>query len=223
MHIGLIGGIGPAATDYYYRRLIKAFAHLDEDLDLTIAHADTPTLIDNLDRNDEGSQVVIYNRLAQRLIRGGAGCVVVSSIAGHFCIDAFKAISPLPVVDMRVAVDEAVGERKLGRVGIIGTRTVMASRFYGGIDSAEVIPPSGDELDAVHEAYIAMAASGVVTDEQRAVFDGACEKLIESAGVDAVMMAGTDLALAYREGETRFPIVDCAAVHVDAIVRFATS
>jgi aspartate racemase len=26
MHIGLIGGIGPAATDFYYRRLISAFA-----------------------------------------------------------------------------------------------------------------------------------------------------------------------------------------------------
>ena len=26
MHIGLIGGIGPAATDYYYRRLIATFA-----------------------------------------------------------------------------------------------------------------------------------------------------------------------------------------------------
>jgi len=26
MHIGLIGGIGPAATDYYYRRLISTFA-----------------------------------------------------------------------------------------------------------------------------------------------------------------------------------------------------
>lgn len=26
MHIGLIGGIGPAATDFYHRRLIAAFA-----------------------------------------------------------------------------------------------------------------------------------------------------------------------------------------------------
>jgi aspartate/glutamate racemase len=26
MHIGLIGGIGPAATDFYYRRLISTFA-----------------------------------------------------------------------------------------------------------------------------------------------------------------------------------------------------
>ena len=29
MHIGLIGGIGPAATDYYYRRIIEVAARRD--------------------------------------------------------------------------------------------------------------------------------------------------------------------------------------------------
>jgi aspartate/glutamate racemase len=36
MHIGLIGGIGPAATDFYYRRLISTFASKKAALDLTI-------------------------------------------------------------------------------------------------------------------------------------------------------------------------------------------
>jgi aspartate racemase len=39
MHIGLIVGIGPAATDFYYRYLIAAFARAGRDLDLTMAHA----------------------------------------------------------------------------------------------------------------------------------------------------------------------------------------
>jgi aspartate/glutamate racemase len=43
MHIRLIGGIGPAATDFYYRRLIAAFASRKTPLEPTIAHADTPT------------------------------------------------------------------------------------------------------------------------------------------------------------------------------------
>ena len=47
-HIGLIGGIGPAATDYYYRRIIAAYAESDLELGLTIAHADAPTLLRNL-------------------------------------------------------------------------------------------------------------------------------------------------------------------------------
>ena len=133
MHIGLIGGIGPAATDFYYRRLISTFASKKAALELTIVHADTPTLLSNLVSNDAAAQVAIYMRLTNRLVAAGAGCVVVTSIAGHFCIDAFKAASPLPVVDMISEVGRAIERRGLKRIGILGTRTVMETRFYGGV------------------------------------------------------------------------------------------
>jgi len=223
VQIGLIGGIGPAATDYYYRSLIAEFANRQETLDLTIVHADTPTLLDNLERNDIEAQVAIYSRLADRLVSAGAECVVVTSIAGHFCIDTFKEISPLHVVDMLTEVNEAIKARKLDRVGILGTRTVMETRFYSGISTAEVIPPSGNTLDNVHSAYVEMAASGSVTSSQRTVFDSACKQLFKEAEVDAIMLGGTDLALVYGERQTDFPLVDCAAIHVKAVVRTVTS
>ena len=69
MHIGLIGGIGPAATDYYYRRLISTSAKMDVTLELTIVHADTPTLLRNLASNDGAAQTAIYDRLTNRLKR----------------------------------------------------------------------------------------------------------------------------------------------------------
>ena len=222
MQIGLIGGIGPAATDYYYRSLIKKFADRQRALDLTIVHADTPTLLGNLERNDIAAQVAIYSRLTDRLASAGAACVVITSIAGHFCIDAFKKISPLHVIDMIAEVNEAIKNRKLARIGILGTRTVMETRFYSGVSTAEVIPPMGTAMDDVHSAYVAMAASGRVTKSQRDVFDSACEQLIQQAGVDAIMLGGTDLALVFDENETDFPVVDCAAIHVEAIVKAAT-
>jgi len=40
MHIGLIGGIGPAATDFYYRGLVDRHAAAGIPLECTIAHAD---------------------------------------------------------------------------------------------------------------------------------------------------------------------------------------
>lgn len=129
MQIGLIGGIGPAATDYYYRRLISNFASRREPLEMTIVHADTPTLLSNLEKNDIESQVRVYNRLTNRLALAGAECVVVTSIAGHFCIDAFKERSPLPVIDLLREVDEAISQRRLERVGLLGTRTVMERIF----------------------------------------------------------------------------------------------
>ena len=223
MQIGLIGGIGPAATDYYYRRLISNFASRREPLDMTIVHADTPTLLSNLEKNDIESQVRVYNRLTNRLALAGAECVVVTSIAGHFCIDAFKERSPLPVIDLLREVDEAISQRRLERVGLLGTRTVMQTHFYSGLSRAEVITPKGNALDEVHTAYVSMAAAGRVSDDQRAVLDAACDWFIKEAKVDAVMLGGTDLALVYQEEEGRFPVVDCAAIHVDAITRYATN
>ena len=186
-------------------------------------HADTPTLLSNLASNDVAAQVTIYTRLTNRLVVAGAECVVVTSIAGHFCIDAFKAASPLPVVDMISEVGRAIERRGLERIGILGTRTVMETRFYGGVDSAEIIPPSGQDLDDVHQAYVAMAASGVVTDAQRLVFNTVSQKLVKEKGAEAIMLGGTDLALAFNQQDTVFPLVDCAGIHVDAIVRLAIS
>jgi aspartate racemase len=150
MHISLIGGIGPAATDFYYRRLISTFANRKTPLELTIAHADTPTLLNNLASNDKAGQAAIFTRLAKRLAPAGANCIAITSIAGHFCIDAFKAASPLPVVGMIVEVNRAIAGRGLSRVGILGTHTVMETRFYGGVTSAEIIPPGGQDLLDVH-------------------------------------------------------------------------
>ena len=89
MHIGMIVGIGPAATDYYYRYLISAMAAEGLDLQLTMAHADTPTLLRHQAGGDQAAQVAIYLQLAERLKRCGIECIAVTSIAGHFCIEVF--------------------------------------------------------------------------------------------------------------------------------------
>jgi aspartate racemase len=221
MHIGMIGGIGPAATDFYYRRLILTFARRQAPLELTIVHADTPTLLNNLANNNSVAQTAIYMRLAQRLVSAKAECVVVTSIAGHFCIGEFKARCPLPVIDLIEEVNRVVAQRGLKRIGILGTRTVMETRLYGRISNAELIPPRGSDLDDVHQAYVAMAATGVVTTKQREVFNTSISKLLTQDGAEAIMLGGTDLALAFNEVEAQFPLVDCAAIHVDAIATLA--
>jgi len=219
MHIGLIGGIGPAATDFYYRRLISTFAKKKATLELTIVHADSPILLSNLAANDAAAQTAIYSRLTNRLVSAGAECVSVTSIAGHFCIDDFRVVSPLPVVDMLVEVSRTIEMRGLKRIGILGTRTVMETRFYGRIASAEIVPPNESDLNDVHHAYVSMAAAGFVTEEQRSIFHAVSHRLLE--GVEAIMLGGTDLALVFNEQTADFPLIDCAAIHVDAIARLA--
>jgi aspartate racemase len=221
LQIGLIGGIGPAATDFYHRGLIGAFAKLRAPLDLTIVHADTPTLVENLARNEAARQAEIFASLTHRLASAGAGFVAVTSIAGHFCRNEFKALSPLPVLDMIAEVDRAVLSRGMKRLGILGTRTVMQSQFYSSLTSAAVIPPAGGELDKVHEAYVTMAVAGAATGAEREVCYAAARRLIEEEGAEAIILGGTDLALVFDESTSPVPLVNCAAIHVEAIVAYA--
>ena len=103
MHIGLIGGIGPAAQDYYTRQLIGHFSHAGVGLDLTTAHGDAPTLLANLAADRRAQQAAIFVRLTERLARAGAEFVAVTSIAGHFCRAEFAAASPLPVIEVHIS------------------------------------------------------------------------------------------------------------------------
>ena len=99
----------------------------------------------------------------------------------------------------------------------------METRFYGRIASAEVIAPSEPYLSDVHQAYISMAASGLITEKQRSIFYEASHQLLENFSAEAIMLGGTDLALAFTEDTTEFPLIDCAGIHADAISRLATT
>jgi aspartate racemase len=216
MHIGLIGGIGPAATEFYYRGLIDRHAASGTTLDLTIAHADVREMTRNLANRDPQRQAETFAALIQRLASAGAQAAAVTSMGGHFCIRELEPISPLPLLNALPAVDAAIRQRRSKTVGIIGTRMVMETRLYGAIASAMVIVPEGDEFEAVQENYGAMATVGRVTDAQRRVFFSAGKRL-HDRGAEVVLLGGTDLFLAFQGQDCGFPVLDLADVHVEAI------
>jgi aspartate racemase len=219
MHIGLIGGIGPAATEFYYRGLIDRHAKSDRPLELTIAHADVREMAKNLANRDAQKQADIFAGLVRRLAGAGAQAAAVTSMGGHFCIRELEAISPLPMLNAIPEVAAEIGRRKLKTVGILGTRMVMETRLYGALSPVAVVVPEGDALDEVHRNYAEMAGEGRVSDAQRRVFLAAGEKLYRERGAEVVMLGGTDLFLAFQGIDCGFPTLDCADVHVEAIYR----
>lgn len=223
MHIGMIVGIGPAATDYYYRYLIKAFGLANRDLQLTMAHADSKTLLKNQAEGNNQAQVDIYVSLADRLQKCGVERLAVTSIAGHFCIRQFMVVSPIPVIDLLDTVRREVIRMGYKRLGLLGTRVVMETRFYGALEPAQVIAPV-EMMSEVHDAYVAMATAGAATNEQREVFLQAGRLLTTAHGCESILLAGTDLGLVFNSAfDARFVTFDCAEVHAAAIADIAMS
>lgn len=218
MHIGLIGGIGPAATDLYYRGLIAALRDEGHELDATIVHADNLVLLENFSRNDKEAQTEVYLRLADRLVAAGAEAMAITSIGGHFCIETLRPRCPLPLIDLPEAINADIAARQLGKVGLLGTDKVMATGIYGGVTAADTIAPEGEQLAAVHKAYTEMATNASVNEEERQLFFDEGRKMIDR-GAEAILLAGTDLFVAFEGQDPGFAAIDCAEIHIAAIVR----
>ncbi|HZQ01886.1 MAG TPA: aspartate/glutamate racemase family protein [Reyranella sp.] len=217
MHIGLIAGIGPAATDFYYRGLIERHAAAGLALDLTMVHADVRKMARNLADKNPRKQAEIFAGLIERMKKAGAEVAAVTSMGGHFCINELLPISPLPLVNGIPAVAAAIAKSGFKKIGVLGTRTVMQSGLYGTLVPPALVTPDGPSLDQVHETYSAMAGSGRVTELQREIFWREARRLMSRRGAQAVMLGGTDLFLAFAGREPEFPVIDCADIHVDAI------
>jgi aspartate racemase len=219
VHIGLIGGIGPAATEFYYRGLVARHAGSAKPMELTIVHADVRELSRNAAAGDAQKQAQIFADLVRRLASAGAEAAAITSIGGHFCVRELVALSPIPILDAIPGIAERIRRQGLKTVGLLGTATVMRTRLYGGISSASVVVPKGDALDKVHQTYIAMALSGKVTDEARAELFSIGQSLCREQGAEVVLLAGTDLFLAFDGRACGFPVADCAEIHMDALHR----
>ncbi|QYK40978.1 MAG: aspartate/glutamate racemase family protein [Paracoccaceae bacterium] len=220
MHLGLIGGIGPAATVAYYQRLCRAVADRGGVLDLTIVQADIQTLIANNLADRRAEQAVIYAALIDRLAAAGCDCAAITSLGGHFCFDETVARSLLPLVSAVAPLDAHFVAQGIGIVGLLGTRVVMRTRLYGQLRQTRSIALD-DEIDVLGQTYQDVAVAGACTAAQRATFLDAGRRMV-AAGAEAVVLAGTDLNLAFDGAEPGYPVIDALDVHVAVLADLAT-
>jgi aspartate racemase len=203
--LGLIGGLGPIATVHYYQELVKGQAG-----EMLIVHADMQHGLEYVERGDRVGLARYFARLIERLARGGAEVAAISAVTPHICIRELEKISALPLVNIVEETRKEILARGYRRVALFGTKFVVQSRMFGMLDGVEVVVP--DQVEAIHEAYMQTVRGGT---EGRAVLS----KIAQELPVDAVLLAGTDLALIFNETNTGFPHIDCAKVHIDAILR----
>lgn len=222
MHIGIIGGIGIAATVVYYQRLTAEVARRGGTVDLTIAHTpDIRVLIRNNLADRRAEQAAEYEPLLHRLKAAGCDCAAITSLGGHFCFAETVALSPLPLISAVTPLDDFFQHAGLRRVGLLGTRVVMRSRLYGQLTRTEAVALDA-EVDGIGQAYQDMAVAGQCTAEQRAFFLGAGQRMVDKLGAEAIVLAGTDLNLAFDGRDPGYRVIDALDVHVELLADLAT-
>src|ERR671911_520409 len=204
--VGIVGGLGVGATVHYYEKITAACKARGVIPDLAIVHADV----------EKGQSFVREGRLdaladyvaafIERLGRAGAAAAVLPAVTPHICIAELTPRIKLPLINIVDAIGAELRKRQLKRVALFGTTFTMQGSLWGQLSGVEIVKPQADEIAFVGRAYQR------ILDTQRG------HDLQRRDGVEAILLAGTDLAVIFDEETAGFPCIDCARVHIDAIV-----
>jgi aspartate racemase len=215
--LGLIGGLGPGATVHYYRGLIAAHEAQGRVARMLIAHADVNHGRPLAEANKLDELARYLAGFIESTAAGGAEMAAIVAVTPHICTAQLLPLIRIPLIDMVSEVAAEIHVRGLKRIALLGTRSTVESRMFGRL-GADVVMPKADEIDVIHNAYLDVVydrSTPQTIDRLREL----ARLLIRRDGAESVLLAGTDLSMVLNEENAGFPTIDCAGVHIAAIVK----
>ena len=221
--VGIPGGMGPEATAELYLKIIKIFqkrygAKYDADFPkIFICNLPLPDVVETADTG---------NIVRDRLIEGvkeleslNVDFIAVPCNTVSFFIDEIRKAVSIPVLSLPEEVAKIVRERKLRKVGVIGTEMTLRMNLYGkALGKVSAIVPLSDKIMEI-TTIIMNILSGDKTDGDRTALLKIISDL-KSEGAQEVILGCTELPLLIRE---KAGIIDTIEVLAEEIVKRAIS
>ncbi len=224
--IGILGGMGPEATIYFFNLIVKnTAAKRDQD--------HIPIIIDNLPQVPERtaailgkgpSPVPLLRQGVRRLARAGADFIVIPCITAHAFLPEVRTAVKVPILSL---LDEAVTfSRKrvpgLKRAGLLASTGTLHSRlFHEAFRTAgvEIVTPTDEEQLKVMEAIFGTAGikAGFTRGRSRRLILNAARRLVRR-GAQAVIAGCTEVPLVLGDEDIPVALIEPLRVGAQAAV-----
>lgn len=220
--IGVIGGMGPAATLDF---LVKLHAATPATADGDHLHVITDNDPRRADRNsamraDGPSPAPSLIATARGLAAMGAELLAMPCNAAHAWAAEIAAATPLPLVSM---IDAAVADTvATGRtaVGLLAVEATVAAGIYTRGFAAAGIEILSPDMD-VFMPLIYRIKAGDTGDHIRTAMAAQAQALVD-AGADVILAACTEVPLVFARADIGVPVVSATDALVRAVLARAT-
>ena len=239
--LGIIGGVGPESTIDYYKNIIALYRERQRDgsyPQFVINSIDLKKGIDFMNANNLAGMANYLLEEIMKLPRAGADFGIIAANTPHIVFHDIAPKSPIPLISIVEATCDYAKERKMKRLALFGTRYTMQATFYSKVFSREgidLIVPESKDQDYIHEKYFSELVPGNFLPETRAGLLAIVDRMkakndppspnaspartYGAAGVDGVILAGTELPLILRgESHNGIALLDTGKIHCQAAV-----
>lgn len=223
--VGVLGGMGPAATIDLMRRVMEA-TPAGDDVDhvhlLVDQNPKVPSRIDALINRTGPSPLNELVRMAKGLEAAGATMLAIACNTAHAYAEEIAAAVHIPLLNMVTLTAEAIAQRPLQhrRIGMLASTAVLQLGIYEraleafGVETR--YPERQPEVMRIIKAVKKEGSTAGLRDE----FNAVASELF-AGDVDLLAIACTDLSLLIDGLEADITRIDALDMLVSAIVERA--
>ncbi len=225
--IGLIGGMSWESSLEYYRIINEKVKeklgglHSAKCLMYSL-NMNEVNILQHENRWDEASILIVD--AAKRIERGGAEFIVLCTNTMHKLAESIEMSVNIPLLHIADATANAIKNKQLSKVGLIGTKFTMEHEFYKGRlkekHGIEVVIPSEEDRQVVHDVIYNELCKGEINDISRQNFIEIINRLTEN-GAEGIILGCTEIPLLVKEDDVEVPIFNTTRIHAEAAVEFA--
>ncbi|GAA3885021.1 amino acid racemase [Leifsonia kafniensis] len=223
--VGILGGMGPAATADFYAKLVRATpARTDQEHLRTLIWSD-PTIPDRtgalLHGGIDPTPLLLAGALLLRA--GGAAVIAVPCNTAHAFIPRITREVGVPFVHMIEETVLSIRSRfpDATRVGLLSTTGTQASLLYDEAlrrHGLEPLTPSAETQETRVMPAIARVKAGIVDARTTELIAEAARELV-SRGAELVIAGCTELPIALDGVVLQVEVIDPTQVLAEAVVR----
>ena len=222
--IGLIGGMSWESSIEYYRIINQVIqkelggVHSAKSVMVSLDFAEIEELQNRGDW-DEATRIMVET--AQLVEKGGADFVLICTNTMHLMAEEVQAGINIPLLHIADATAQAVKQRQLDTIGLLGTSFTMEKEFYRGrledIHQLKVLIPDREKRELVHRVIYDELVKGRITDSSRQIYREVIETLV-AGGAQGIVLGCTEIGLLVKQKDVPVPVFDTMEIHALAAV-----
>jgi aspartate racemase len=224
--IGILGGMGPEATAYFFSLIIKHTAASKDQEHAAVLIYNLPQIPERtaavLGRGP--SPVPLLRKGVRTLARARADFIVIPCVTVHGFLADIRKASPVPVLSLLDETLASVRRTKHGlkRAGLLAsTGTVRSGLFASTFAKAgvEVITPSEKDQAKLMEAIFGRRGikAGFAGGIPRRLVLGVAGRLVKE-GAEALIAGCTEIPLVLRDEDISVPLIEPLRIAAQAAI-----
>ena len=221
--IGILGGMSWESTVVYYTKLnqyVKETMGSEHSAKMLLYSFDYHELEVLLEKNDWTSIETRLIKEAKALETTGADCLLLGANTMHIAAHKVEQALKIPLIHIVKATREAVKNKGMKKVLLLGTMYTMQSDLYPNLfkeEEIEVVTPSKRNQASLHRIIYQELIKGNFLDasKQKVL------EMIDQEDVDGVILGCTEIPLLIKQNDCQVPLLDTLELHVKAAVDFA--